>query len=156
MDPTVVEDDLAKDHGDEICHQLQRVVDMEFCPTYGMLLKYELPNLHLPGRFFCPTCPYVKIKRNQCLVKKEIDPIITQDDMKNAPKTDQGIYMLHNLSKMMHFFFFQLEFMMFFVSCSPDCGHNKAAYIQFQTRSVDEPMTINFTCKKCGKCWRED
>ncbi|CAH1435748.1 unnamed protein product [Lactuca virosa] len=31
-----------------------------------------------------------QIKRKQCLVKKEIDAIITQDDMKNAPKTDQA------------------------------------------------------------------
>nr|KAJ0220692.1 hypothetical protein LSAT_V11C200097350 [Lactuca sativa] len=85
---------------------------MEFCPTYGMLLKYELPNWHLPARIFCPTC---QIKRKQCLVKNEIDPIITQDDMKNAPKTYQH------------------------------CGHNKAAYIQFQTRSANEPMTIKFT-----------
>nr|KAJ0195314.1 hypothetical protein LSAT_V11C700345660 [Lactuca sativa] len=106
---------------------------MELCPTCGMLLKYELPNLHLPTRFFYTTCPYVsqieqkvKIKRRQRLVKKEIDPIIIHDDMKNAPKTHQ------------------------------DCGHNKAAYIQFQTRSADEPMTINFTCEKYGKCWRED
>nr|KAJ0200469.1 hypothetical protein LSAT_V11C600329020 [Lactuca sativa] len=99
LDLTVVEDHLAKDPGDEICHQLQRVVDIEFCPTYGMLLKYELSNLHLPARFFCPTCPYVsqieqKIKRKQCLIKKEIDPIITQDDMKNAPKTDQSQIMV--------------------------------------------------------------
>ncbi|KVH97302.1 DNA-directed RNA polymerase III subunit RPC10-like isoform X1 [Cynara cardunculus var. scolymus] len=110
---------------------------MEFCPTCGMLLKYELPHMSRPARFFCPTCPYViqietkvKIKRKQRLVKKEIDPIITKDDMSNAPKTDQA-------------------------HC-PNCGHNKAAYIQFQTRSADEPMTINFTCEKCGHCWRED
>ncbi|XP_024988563.1 uncharacterized protein LOC112523268 isoform X2 [Cynara cardunculus var. scolymus] len=71
---------------------------MEFCPTCGMLLKYELPHMSRPARFFCPTCPYViqietkvKIKRKQRLVKKEIDPIITKDDMSNAPKTDQAL-----------------------------------------------------------------
>ncbi|KAI7741815.1 hypothetical protein M8C21_003248 [Ambrosia artemisiifolia] len=69
---------------------------MEFCPTCGMLLKYELPHMSRPARFFCPTCPYVsqiepkvKIKRKQRLVKKAVDPIITKDDMSNAPKTDQ-------------------------------------------------------------------
>ncbi|PWA35914.1 transcription factor S [Artemisia annua] len=110
---------------------------MEFCPTCGMLLKYELPHMSTPARFFCPTCPYVgqiepkvKISRKQRLVKKEVDPIITKDDMTNAPKTDQA-------------------------HC-PNCGHNIAAYIQFQTRSADEPMTINFTCEKCNHCWRED
>nr|KAJ0197542.1 hypothetical protein LSAT_V11C700364810 [Lactuca sativa] len=72
---------------------LQRVVDMEFCPTYGMLLKYELPNLHLPARFFCPTCPYVGQIEQKVGSKEsnEIDPIITQDDMKNAPKIDQAL-----------------------------------------------------------------
>nr|XP_043613135.1 DNA-directed RNA polymerase III subunit RPC10-like [Erigeron canadensis] len=110
---------------------------MEFCPTCGILLKYELPGANHPARFFCPTCPYVtklepmvEIKRKQRLVKKEVDPIITKDDMSNAPKTDQA-------------------------HC-PNCGHNRAAYIQFQTRSADEPMTINFTCEKCTHCWRED
>ncbi|KAK1414098.1 hypothetical protein QVD17_29838 [Tagetes erecta] len=110
---------------------------MEFCPTCGMLLKYELPHMTRPARFFCPTCPYftqlapkVKIKRKQRLVKKAVDPVITNDDLSNAPKTDQA-------------------------HC-PNCGHNKAAYIQFQTRSADEPMTINFRCEKCNHCWRED
>ncbi|CAH1416464.1 unnamed protein product [Lactuca virosa] len=100
-----------------ICNTLRyRALATKVC-RYGIL-----PNFQIEQK--------VKIKRKQRLVKKEIDPIITQDDMKNAPKTDQA-------------------------HC-PDCGHNKAAYIQFQTRSADEPMTINFTCEKCGKCWRED
>ncbi|CAI9292229.1 unnamed protein product [Lactuca saligna] len=108
---------------------------MELCPTCGMLLKSELPNLDFPTRFFYTTCPYVnqieqKIKRKQRVVKKEIDPIITHDDIKNAPKT----YQAH----------------------CPNCGHNKAAYIQFQTRSTDKTMTINFTCEKYGKCWHKD
>ncbi|XP_023765435.1 uncharacterized protein LOC111913953 [Lactuca sativa] len=85
---------------------------MEFCPTYGMLLKYELPNLHLPARFFCPTCPYVG-----------------QIEQKVGSKES---------------------------NVCPDCGHNKVAYIKFQTKPANEPLTINFTCEKCGKCWRED
>ncbi|KAL8249506.1 hypothetical protein R6Q59_006374 [Mikania micrantha] len=78
---------------------------------------------------FLPDMP-VQIKRMQRLVKKDVDPIITKDDMSNAPKT----YQAH----------------------CPNCGHNKASYIQFQTRSADEPMTTNFTCEKCSHCWRED
>ncbi|CAN6583733.1 unnamed protein product [Malus baccata var. baccata] len=67
---------------------------MEFCPGCGIMLQYELLNMH-DARFFCPTCPYVayvdrkvKTKRRQHLVKKEIQPILTLDDYKNAPKTE--------------------------------------------------------------------
>ncbi|KAM1313526.1 hypothetical protein ACFX13_017656 [Malus domestica] len=69
---------------------------MEFCPGCGIMLQYELLNMH-DARFFCPTCPYVayvdrkvKTKRRQHLVKKEIQPILTLDDYKNAPKTEGG------------------------------------------------------------------
>ncbi|KAM1794027.1 hypothetical protein ACFX11_034550 [Malus domestica] len=69
---------------------------MEFCPGCGNMLQYELLNMH-DARFFCPTCPYVayvdrkvKTKRRQHLVKKEIQPILTLDDYKNAPKTEAG------------------------------------------------------------------
>ncbi|XP_071909736.1 DNA-directed RNA polymerase III subunit RPC10-like isoform X2 [Coffea arabica] len=69
---------------------------MEFCPTCGMLLQYELPHMDSPARFFCPTCPYVchidskvKIKRKHRLVKKELDPIISKDDeLDNLPETE--------------------------------------------------------------------
>ncbi|XP_054783542.1 uncharacterized protein LOC129290689 isoform X1 [Prosopis cineraria] len=71
---------------------------MEFCPTCGTLLQYELPYMCRPSRFFCPTCPYVcyvenkvKIKRKHRLVRKEIEPVISQDDMKGAPTAD-GTY----------------------------------------------------------------
>ncbi|XLS60206.1 hypothetical protein HN51_014434 [Arachis hypogaea] len=111
---------------------------MEFCPTCGNMLQYEQPNLGRPSRFYCPTCPYVchienmvKIKRKQLLVRKEIEPVISQDDMKNAPTAE--------------------------VPC-PRCSHDKAAYTEFQTRSADEPATIFYLClnEKCKHQWRED
>ncbi|PPR82824.1 hypothetical protein GOBAR_AA37889 [Gossypium barbadense] len=62
---------------------------MEFCPSCGNMLQYELPHMGRPSRFFCPTCPYVchlenkvKIKRRQHLVKKEIEPVFNKEDMK--------------------------------------------------------------------------
>ncbi|KAM1315041.1 hypothetical protein ACFX13_018973 [Malus domestica] len=71
---------------------------MEFCPGCGNMLQYELLNMH-DARFFCPTCPYVayvdrkvKTKRRQHLVKKEIQPILTLDDYKNVPKTEEWSY----------------------------------------------------------------
>ncbi|GAA0160139.1 hypothetical protein Leryth_009991 [Lithospermum erythrorhizon] len=109
---------------------------MEFCPTCGMLLQYEMPHMGNPARFFCPTCPYVcpiapkiKIKKKQPLVKKQIDSIITKDDLANAPETE---------------------------AICDNCGHNKAAFFQVQIRSADEPSTTFYTCKKCGKTRRED
>ncbi|KAL6322088.1 hypothetical protein AAG906_005022 [Vitis piasezkii] len=111
---------------------------MEFCPTCGNFLQYELPHMGRPARFFCPTCPYVchietkvKIKRKQRLVKKEIEPIFSKDDMKNGPTTD--------------------------ATC-PHCNFGKAVFQQLQTRSADEPMSTFYWClnENCGRQWRED
>ncbi|KAL7203145.1 hypothetical protein ACSBR2_016453 [Camellia fascicularis] len=111
---------------------------MEFCPTCGILLQYELPHMSRPARFFCPTCPYVcnietkvKIKRRQHLVKKEIEPIFSKDDMKNGPTTE--------------------------ATC-PNCGFGKAVFQQMQIRSADEPMSTFYWClnEKCRHQWRED
>lgn len=35
------------------------------------------------------------------------------------------------------------------------CGSKEISYQQKQTRSMDEPMTVFFTCKKCTHMWRE-
>ncbi|XP_059652851.1 uncharacterized protein LOC132299960 [Cornus florida] len=111
---------------------------MEFCPTCGILLQFELPYMGRPARFFCPTCPYVshmeskvKIKRRQHLVKKEIEPIFSKEDMKNAPTTE--------------------------ATC-PKCRFGKAAFQQIQIRSADEPMSTFYKClnEHCGEQWRED
>lgn len=55
----------------------------------------ELPNMGHATRFYCTACPYVcpiergvKIKRKQILVRKGIEPVISSDDMKNAPTTE--------------------------------------------------------------------
>ncbi|KAJ0052392.1 DNA-directed RNA polymerase III subunit RPC10-like [Pistacia vera] len=110
---------------------------MEFCPTCGSMLQYELPHLDRPSRFACPSCPYVcnmesrvKIKRKQRLVKKEIQPIFTQDAMMDGPQTE--------------------------VTC-PNCKFGKAVYHELQTRSADEPMTIFYMCanKNCKHRWNE-
>lgn len=111
---------------------------MEFCPSCGMLLQFELPNYSNPARFFCPVCPYVspmeskvKIKKRQRLDKKVIEPIFSEDDLTNAAITA--------------------------ASC-PNCGHDKAAFTQAQTRSADEPMTTYYKCanEKCRHNWVEN
>ncbi len=40
------------------------------------------------------------------------------------------------------------------VNC-PECGHTKAEYSQYQTRSADEPATTFYSCLKCKHKWRE-
>ncbi|KAK4775390.1 hypothetical protein SAY86_010325 [Trapa natans] len=71
---------------------------MEFCPRCANLLQYELPYRDRSARLFCPTCPYayhlqgkVKIKRKQHLVRKEIEPVFSEEDRKNGPVTDGGL-----------------------------------------------------------------
>ncbi|KAM7262127.1 hypothetical protein ACFE04_021204 [Oxalis oulophora] len=112
---------------------------MEFCPTCGNMLRYELPNMGRPSRLFCSACPYachlesqVKIKRRQHLIKKEISPIFTRDEMKSrGSETD--------------------------ATC-PNCNHGRALYHQMQTRSADEPATTFYYClnERCSKIWTDD
>lgn len=37
----------------------------------------------------------------------------------------------------------------------PKCEHDRAYFMQIQTRSADEPMTTFYKCCKCGHRWRE-
>nr|GMC70793.1 DNA-directed RNA polymerase III subunit RPC10-like [Ipomoea batatas] len=109
---------------------------MEFCPTCGMLLQYELPHMDRSARFYCPGCPYVcqiepriKIKRRQHLVKKKLDPVISIDSLETAATTKER--------------------------CR-NCGFDEAAFIQVQTRSADEAATIFYKCKSCKYQWNEN
>jgi Transcription factor S-II (TFIIS) len=40
------------------------------------------------------------------------------------------------------------------VAC-PKCDHQKAYFVQLQTRSADEPMTIFYCCVSCSFKWKE-
>ena len=39
----------------------------------------------------------------------------------------------------------------------PECDHNKAYFLQVQTRSADEPMTTFYKCcnAQCNHRWRD-
>jgi len=39
------------------------------------------------------------------------------------------------------------------VTPCPRCGSREVIYVEVQTRSADEPMTVKFTCISCGKKW---
>ncbi|KAK2726546.1 hypothetical protein QYM36_000844 [Artemia franciscana] len=75
--------------------------------------------------YFCPKC------NNKLFTEysMEVDDIIGgSDTWKNADTTD--------------------------AQC-PKCGFGKAYFMQIQTRSADEPMTIILRCCECANIWRD-
>ncbi|XP_064382979.1 DNA-directed RNA polymerase III subunit RPC10-like [Halichondria panicea] len=105
-----------------------------FCPTCANLLVVEEgPSCY---RFACNTCPYVQnIERKVSSYKfprlKEVDDVLGgASAWENVDSTEE--------------------------TC-PKCRHSKAYFMQMQTRSADEPMTIFFKCcsPECGHRWKE-
>lgn len=87
-------------------------------------------------RFACNTCPYVQnIERTLVSYKfpalKKVDDVLGgQEAWKNVDSTEE--------------------------TC-PKCSHSRAYFLQIQTRSADEPMTIFYKCcsPECGHQWKE-
>uniref|UniRef100_A0A7S0RJ62 DNA-directed RNA polymerase subunit n=1 Tax=Pyramimonas obovata TaxID=1411642 RepID=A0A7S0RJ62_9CHLO len=106
---------------------------MTFCPTCGTLLMVEYCEL-TRLRYACQTCPYVymidrKIVKEHVLETKEVDDVLGGDEAwANVDRTE--------------------------VSC-PKCDHGQAYFMQVQTRSADEPMTIFYKCCKCANRWKD-
>ncbi|CAG8505971.1 3563_t:CDS:2 [Acaulospora morrowiae] len=113
---------------------------MLFCPCCGNIL---LIKSHTQGEqsFYCQTCPYVfpigskigqQIYKNRTILKrKEVDDVLGGEEAwKNVDSTE--------------------------ARC-PKCEHPRAYYMQIQTRSADEPMSIFYKCcnHDCGHQWNE-
>ena len=104
---------------------------MLFCPTCGNLL---LVDTGASSQFFCQTCPYVytittKLSRKIKLNRKQVDDVLGGDEAwDNVDQSD---------------------------ALCPHCAHGKAYYMQVQTRSADEPMTIFYKCVECKGRWKE-
>uniref|UniRef100_A0A182JQ89 DNA-directed RNA polymerase subunit n=1 Tax=Anopheles christyi TaxID=43041 RepID=A0A182JQ89_9DIPT len=105
-----------------------------FCPTCGNLLLVEESTDSL--RFSCNTCPYIcKIRRT---ISSRIYPKLKEVDhvmggsaaWENVDSTD---------------------------AVCPSCAHDRAYFMQMQTRSADEPMTTFYKCcnQTCGHNWRD-
>ena len=104
---------------------------MYFCPVCSNLL---IPEQGQAVNLSCTTCPYIyklcvtlshSVKNNV----KILDKIMGEDDdLKYANKCQ--------------------------AKC-PKCDHNEAMFIEIQTRSADEPMTIFYQCTKCKFDWKE-
>ncbi|KAG0239715.1 DNA-directed RNA polymerase III subunit RPC10 [Actinomortierella wolfii] len=107
---------------------------MYFCPQCSNLLLIQSDGSQ--QQFYCQTCPYVyavakTIVQRKTLERKEIDDVLGGDEAwANVDSTE--------------------------ASC-PRCEHNRAYYMQIQTRSADEPMTTFYKCcdLKCGWQWKE-
>ncbi|GAB6022673.1 DNA-directed RNA polymerase III subunit RPC10 [Chamberlinius hualienensis] len=108
---------------------------MLFCPTCGnMLMCVEDDNQGY--RYVCNTCPYFHkitkrvVKRKQFTLKGIGDVLGGAAAWENVDSTD--------------------------APC-PKCNHQRAYFLQLQTRSADEPMTIFYKCcnSQCGFQWKE-
>ncbi|XP_055624216.1 DNA-directed RNA polymerase III subunit RPC10 [Toxorhynchites rutilus septentrionalis] len=105
-----------------------------FCPTCGNLLLVEEGTDSL--RFSCNTCPYI------CKIKRKISTRI-YPKLKEVDHVMGGAAAWENVDSTD-------------ADC-PACAHNRAYFMQMQTRSADEPMTTFYKCCNpvCGHNWRE-
>ncbi|KAG9299185.1 hypothetical protein G9A89_013833 [Geosiphon pyriformis] len=107
---------------------------MLFCPTCGNMLLVQ--SGYNGQQFYCQTCPYnfrirEPIKSETRLKRKEVDDVLGgEEGWKNVDSTD--------------------------ATC-PKCEHKRAYFMQIQTRSADEPMSIFYKCcnHTCQHQWHE-
>lgn len=104
---------------------------MYFCPFCCNLLVTEHQQSVM---LVCVTCPYsYKLSSTLTFAQKgtmkAVEVVVDEDDaLKNANKCQ--------------------------VKC-PKCSHEEALFVELQTRSADEPMTIFYQCIKCKFNWKE-
>lgn len=104
---------------------------MYFCPLCSSLLVIEQGN---QMELVCPACPYFykiisPITNTQYRTVKKINKILGgKDEMKYGNKCT--------------------------INC-PKCNNTEALFMELQTRSADEPMTIFYKCTKCRYDWKE-
>ena len=107
---------------------------MLFCPQCGTLLLTEMRDGFLHMR--CSCCPYIheleETFSRKVPLKKKSDKV---DDVLGGDKAWEKVDQTEALC--------------------PHCGNGKAYFMQLQTRSADEPMTIFYKCTKCKKRWKE-
>ena len=107
---------------------------LNFCPNCSNILIIE--EGQTAYRLACNTCPFVfnierKMANRKYCKLKEIDDVLG------------GAAAWENVDSTA-------------VPCE-QCGHDRAYFMQIQTRSADEPMTTFYKCcnLQCGHRWRE-
>ena len=106
-----------------------------FCPTCANLLLTETTLGDL--RLFCRSCPYVYNVRETFVHRHYLGP--RRDD--DLPRVQGESEKWKDVQQT--------------TTTCPYCSHTKAYFMQLQTRSGDEPMTIFYRCVKCTKQWKE-
>ena len=105
-----------------------------FCPTCSNVLSVEEASGETLYRFACPTCPYVyniskKVGSKVYPKLKEVDDVLGgKAAWENVDSTQERC---------------------------PKCEHERAYFMQMQTRSADEPMTTFYKCCECGHRWKD-
>ncbi|KAA0199514.1 hypothetical protein HAZT_HAZT005028 [Hyalella azteca] len=105
---------------------------MRFCPRCTNLLMIKEAETQM--RYECDWCPYIfPVRKTQVHTfhtsKKPLDDVLGgKEAWKNVDSTE--------------------------APC-PKCAHNKAYFMQIQTRSADEPMTNYYKCVECSFIWKE-
>lgn len=106
-----------------------------FCPFCSNILFVE-ENTKNQLQFTCSVCPvFFPVKRlisyRNYYKLKEIDDVLGGEEAwKNVDSTEERC---------------------------PKCGHDRAYFMQLQTRSADEPMTTFYRCcnPECNHNWRD-
>lgn len=104
---------------------------MHFCPLCSSIL---LPEQAQTTQLCCSACPYsyrltTVLSYNQTNKPKSIEKTLGGDkELKYANKC---------------------------AAKCPKCSHEEAMFMEIQTRSADEPMTIFYQCTKCKFDWKE-
>ncbi|XP_023025417.1 RNA polymerase III subunit K [Leptinotarsa decemlineata] len=108
---------------------------LEFCCFCSNLLFAE-ENLQGNVQFTCKLCPIyfrvkkLKLHKNYSELKKIDDILGGEEAWKNVDSTEERC---------------------------PKCSHDRAYFLQMQTRSADEPMTTFYRCcnPECNHYWRD-
>lgn len=107
-----------------------------FCPHCGNLLCIVVQPTSVTNSLSCNTCPYEYEIKSQIVVRKfpklkEVDDVLGgANAWENVESTEEFC---------------------------PKCRHTRAYFMQMQTRSADEPMTIFYKCCSvaCGHRWKD-
>ncbi|KJH50103.1 transcription factor S-II [Dictyocaulus viviparus] len=123
-----------------------------FCPFCGSLLQVEEGDFCM--KFSCPSCPYI------CPITKKVCKCwfisvvycyhrIVQVSSRIYPK-------LKDLEEVLGGPSVWDNAQVTNERC-PKCSHERAYFMQIQTRSADEPMTIFYRCANtdCAHRWKE-
>ncbi|EPR80011.1 DNA-directed RNA polymerases III subunit K [Spraguea lophii 42_110] len=104
---------------------------MYFCKYCHNLLIVDTHDTQY--RLICSTCTYTKeinepIVKNTILNHNTTEIILNEDDFKYSSTCEKPC---------------------------PKCDSTTAAFVEMQTRSADEPMTVFYQCIKCKETWKE-